>query len=45
MFSFGWIHLPMKMKQIQCSETSAIRTKTSGSYPKENIYIQNKAKA
>ena len=33
----GFIHLPMKMEPIQGSETSAIRTKTPGNYPKENI--------
>ena len=27
----------MKMEQIEGSETSAIRTKTPGNYPKENI--------
>ena len=27
----------MKMEPIVCSETSAIRTQTSGNYPKENI--------
>ena len=32
-----FIHLPMKMEQIEGSETSAIRTKTPGNYPKENI--------
>jgi hypothetical protein len=41
---WGWlptqsffIHLPMKMESIEGSETSAIRTKTPGNYPKENI--------
>ena len=32
-----FIHLPMKMEPIEGSETSAIRTKTPGNYPKENI--------
>jgi len=32
-----FIHLPMKMESIEGSETSAIRTKTPGNYPKENI--------
>jgi len=32
-----FIHLPMKMEQIEGSETSAIRTQTPGNYPKENI--------
>jgi len=34
----GWyfIHLPMKLELIKCSETSAIRTQTPGNYPKEN---------
>jgi len=35
-----FIHLPMKMEPIQCSETSAIRTQTPGNYPKENILQQ-----
>ena len=30
-------HLPMKMEPIEGSETSAIRTKTPGNYPKDNI--------
>ena len=30
---------PMKMEQIQCSETSAYNNQTPGKYPKE--YIQN----
>ena len=29
-----FIHLPMKMEPIEGSETSAIRTKTPGNYPK-----------
>ena len=29
-------HLPMKMEQIECSETSAYIIQTSGNYPKEN---------
>jgi len=32
-----FIHLPMKMEPIGCSETSAFRTQTPGNYPKENI--------
>jgi len=35
-----FIHLPMKMEPIECSETSAIRTQTPGNYPKENILYQ-----
>ena len=30
-------HLPMKMEQIECSETSAYKVQTPGNYPKENI--------
>ena len=29
-------HLPMKMEQIECSETSAYINQTPGNYPKEN---------
>ena len=29
----------MKMELIEGSETSVIRTKTPGNYPKENIFI------
>jgi len=29
-------HLPMKMEQIECSETSAYISQTLGSHPKEN---------
>ena len=32
----------MKMEPIEGSETSAIRTKTPGNYPKENILEENK---
>ena len=32
-----FIHLPMKMELIRSSETSAIRTRTLGIYPKRNI--------
>ena len=32
-----FIHLPMKMEPIRSSETSAIKTQTSGNYPKRNI--------
>ena len=32
-----FIPLPMKMELIESSETSPIRTKTPGNYPKENI--------
>jgi hypothetical protein len=32
-----FIHLPMKMEPIEGSETSAVRTKTPGNYPKESI--------
>jgi len=32
----------MKMETIECSETSAIRTQTSGNYPKENtLHIEH----
>jgi hypothetical protein len=31
------IYLPMKMESVEGSETSGIRTKTPGKYPKENI--------
>ena len=30
-------HLPMKMEEIECSETSAYIIQTLGNYPKENI--------
>ena len=30
-------HLPMKMEQTECSETSAYIIQTPGNYPKENI--------
>jgi len=30
-------YLPMKMKQTECSETSAYKIRTPGSYPEENI--------
>ena len=33
-----FIHMPMKMEPIEGSETSAIRTKTPGNYPKENTF-------
>ena len=29
-------HLPMKMEQIECSETSAYINQTPGNHPKEN---------
>jgi len=32
-----FIHLPMKMEQIECSETTAYKIETTGNYPKENI--------
>jgi len=36
-----FIHLPMKVKLIEGSETSAIRTQTPGNYPKEKkIHIE-----
>jgi hypothetical protein len=35
------IHSPMKMKQTQCSETSAIHHQTPGNNPKD--YTQGKA--
>ena len=31
------LHRPMKMEQIECSETSAYINQTPGNYPKENI--------
>ena len=35
-------HLPMKMEQIECSETPAYIIQTPGNYPKENIiYSEN----
>ena len=40
---FGTLHLfhlhrqPIKMEQIECSETSAYIIQTPGNYPKENI--------
>jgi len=33
-----WIHLPMKVEPMGDSETSVIRTKTPGNYPKEKYY-------
>jgi hypothetical protein len=30
-------YLPMKMEQIECSETSAYEIQTLGNYPEENI--------
>ena len=30
-------HLPMKMEQTECSETSAYKLQTPGNYPKESI--------
>jgi len=30
-------YLPMKMEQIECSETSAYKIQTPGNYPKESI--------
>ena len=35
--SIGSFFMGMKMEPIEGSETSAIRTKTPGNYPKENI--------
>jgi len=32
-----FIHLPMKMNIIECSETSDFRTQAPGKYTKENI--------
>jgi hypothetical protein len=29
--------LPMKMEQIECSETSAYKIQTPGNHPEENI--------
>ena len=29
-------HLPLKMEQIECSETSAYINQTAGNHPKEN---------
>jgi len=36
-----FIHLPMKMEPIVCSETSAIRTQTPGNYPKRNKLLMS----
>ena len=36
-YSHTSYHLPMKMEQIECSETSAYIIQTPGNYPKENI--------
>jgi len=30
-------YLPMKMEQIECSETSANKIQTPGNYPEESI--------
>jgi hypothetical protein len=30
-------HLPMKMEQIECSETSEHKIQMSGNYPEESI--------
>jgi hypothetical protein len=30
-------YLPMKMEEIECSETSAYKIQTPGNYPEENI--------
>ena len=36
------VNLPMKMEPIESSETSAIKTRTPGNYPKENTtYIEH----
>jgi hypothetical protein len=37
-------HLPMKMEQLECSETSAYKIQTPGNYPKENIQESNSLK-
>ena len=42
-FMGRWIHLPMKIEPIEVSETSAIRTKTPGNYPKKTYYIKIKS--
>jgi hypothetical protein len=34
----------MKMKQIECSETSAYKIQTPGNYPDKTYNIQKKAK-
>ena len=31
------IHLPMKMEETECSETSAYKLHTPGNYPKESV--------
>jgi len=33
----GLTYLPMKMEQAECSETSAYKIQTPGTYPEENI--------
>ena len=35
-FSKAGVHLPLKMEQIECSETSAYINQTPGNHPKEN---------
>jgi hypothetical protein len=34
---FRTLYLPMKMEQIECSETSAYKIQTLGNHPEENI--------
>ena len=38
-------HLPMRMEQIECSETSAYKTQTPGNYPKENIQFSEQGES
>jgi len=33
----GMTYLPMKVKQTECSETSAYKIQTPGNYPEESI--------
>jgi len=40
-----FIHLPMKMEQIECSETSAYKIETPGNYPKENTLYSEHGKS
>ena len=37
-------YLPMKMEQIECSETSAYISQTPGKYPKENNIFRTRRK-
>ena len=37
-------YLPMKIEQVECSETSAYKIQTPGNYPEEKYNIHNTAK-